>query len=150
MLDWIKNIKFTKILWSTLAYTIIAMTMHQIETLFTMNYYKMPEYFATWSKIMMPNEGPPGLLFIIVSLIFSLISGFLLAFVYYFIKDHLDPNYWKKVITFALLLFFISIVTFTLPCILLFHLPIIMVLSWALSSIFIYFFGSLVFAKIIG
>lgn len=150
MKDWIKNIKFSKILWCTLAYTIIATTLHQIEAIFTKNFYMIQDYLGTWSKLMMPNEGPPGLLFIIVSLLFTLISGFILASVYYFLKDHLAQNYWEKVISFTLLLFFISIVIFTLPCILLFHLPIELLLIWILTSIFIFFFGSLVFVKIIG
>jgi len=150
MMDWIKNIKFSKILWATLSYAIIATVLHQIESIFTMNFYLLESYFGTWSKFMMSKAGPPEPIFYILSMLFSLISGFLIASVYYFLKDHLTQDYWKKVISFSLLLFIISIVTFTLPCILLFHLPIGLVLSWILTSIFIYFFGSMVFVKIIG
>jgi hypothetical protein len=101
MTGWFKNIKFTAILWSTLSYTIISMVILQIESIFTVGYYMMPEYFGVWSKLMMSKAGKPKPAFVVVSTLFALITGFVLASTYYFIKDHLSQGYWTKVLSFA-------------------------------------------------
>jgi hypothetical protein len=150
MTEWFKNIKFAAILWSTLSYTIIAMVIHQIEAIFTVGYYQIPEYFGVWNKLMMSDQGGPKPIFVIISTLFALITGFILATTYFFLKDHLSQGYWTKVLSFTLLLSVISVVTFTLPAILLFNVPILMMFYWLLSGVFIFFFGSMVFAKIIG
>lgn len=150
MTEWFKNIKFAAILWSTLSYTIISMVIHQIEAIFTVGFYMMPEYFGVWSKLMMSEVGKPKPVFVVVSTLFALITGFILASTYNFFKDYLPQGYWSKVMSFSLLLSVISVVTFTLPVILLFNVPVVLMLYWLLSGVFIFFFGSMVFVKIIG
>lgn len=150
MNEWFKNIKFAAILWATLSYAIISTVIHQIESIFTMGYYKMPEYFGVWSKLMISDEGAPKPIFFVMSMIFAIITGFILASTYFFIKDHLSQGYWRKVLSFTLLLSVISLATFTLPSILLFNVPILMMFYWFLSGVTIFFFCSMAFVKIIG
>ena len=59
MIKWIAKIDLKKVLLASLAYTIVAMIIRQIEAVLTMRYYLMPEYFGVWSQVMMPTAGPP-------------------------------------------------------------------------------------------
>ena len=47
------------ILCGALAYTVILFIVHMAGAIVDMGYYLMPDYFAVWSKIMMPVPGPP-------------------------------------------------------------------------------------------
>jgi hypothetical protein len=128
---------------------VIASIVRQIEALLTMNYYTLPQYFGVWSKNMMPTAGPPPASFIIMSLVFALVTGLVLAGFYNFIKDGIPGGYWKKVIWFTIIIFILSFVLFSLTSFLLFNLPVGLLVAWLVSTLIIYFLNSLVFAKLI-
>jgi hypothetical protein len=80
-----------------------------------MKYYQMPAFFGVWSKLMMPNAGPPPPEFMIVSLVMTFYSGVALALIYYYVRNLLPKLFWKRIFFFADLMIAASFIFFTLP-----------------------------------
>ena len=148
-INWIKKINWPKVIYCGLIYTVVATVIHQVEAIFTMNYYTMPEFFGVWSKLMMPSAGPPPASFMITSVILTFVSGISLAIVYYYLRDILPKDTKRRVLFFADLLIALSFVFFTLPAYLLFNLPLALLISWFFSSFVILCAASFTFVKII-
>ncbi|KKP61353.1 MAG: hypothetical protein UR54_C0003G0004 [Candidatus Roizmanbacteria bacterium GW2011_GWA2_34_18] len=146
---WLKELNWKKILLVGLIYTVFTTVIRQLEVVLTMKYYQMSQYFGVWSKLMMPNAGPPPPSFMIMSLVFTLYSGISLAVVYYYIRNLLPKLFWKRVFFFADLMIAASFIFFTLPCYLLFNLPPQLLLSWFISGFIILVLTSLALVKII-
>ncbi|MBL7159750.1 hypothetical protein ISS85_04695 [Candidatus Microgenomates bacterium] len=144
-----KKIQWKKVLLAGIAYLVIATVVHQIEALLTMNYYMMPEYFGAWSKVMMPSAGPPPMSFMVISLVFSYVTGVTLAAVYDFIKDLLPKKFWPRVINFSDLIIGLMVVFFILPVYLLLNVPLGLLLSWLASSVLIIILGTMVLVKVL-
>jgi hypothetical protein len=54
---------------------IISFVMNMAISWLTMGFYMMPQYWPVWSKVMMPEAGPPPTSFYIWALIFDFITG---------------------------------------------------------------------------
>jgi MFS family permease len=150
MVKWIKNINWHKTLLSAIIYTVIATVIRQIETVMTMKYYLMPEYFGVWSKLMMPNAGPPPFSFILTSIIITFVSGICLCLIYYYVRDWLPKKQRERIFYFADLTIGTSFVFFTLPAYLMFNLPAMLLVSWFVSGFIILVSASYTFVKLIG
>ncbi len=98
MAIWMKEISVKKVLLIGIIFSVIAFVIHQIEALVTFKYYMMPQYFGVWSKLMMPQAGPPPASFMITSLIFSFVTGISVALIYYYLRDHLPTNMVKRTV----------------------------------------------------
>ena len=146
---WLRDLSWRKILLVGILYTVFATVIRQIEVVLTMKYYQMPEFFGVWSKIMMPTAGPPSSNFIIMSLILTFYPGVSLALIYCYIRDYLPKSFWKRVFLFADLMISASFIFFTLPCYLLFNLPVQLLVSWFISGFIILTFTSFALVKII-
>jgi len=144
-----RKIQWKKALLAGVVFVIINTVVRQIEAFLTMNYYMMPEYFGVWSKIMMPTAGPPPASFMVVSLLFSYVTGVTLAAVYDFIKDLLPKKFWLRVINFTDLIIGLMVVFFTLPVYLLLNVPVMLLVYWLASSVVIVFLGTVVFVKML-
>jgi len=156
--NWIKKISWPKVLLCALIYTVVATVIHQIEAVFTMSYYTMPEFFGVWSKLMMPaspaslggpSAGPPPASFMVTSVILTFVSGISLALVYYYLRDILPKDAKRRVLFFADLMIALSFIFFTLPAYLLFNLPLALLVSWFISSFVILCAASFTFVKIL-
>lgn len=144
-----QNIRWKKVLLSGLIVLVISFIIRQIEALLTMDYYKMPELFGVWSKLMMPKAGPPGVEFFLFSLLSAFLSGATLAVLYEIVKDKLESGTGKRALNFTCFTLWLGIVFFTLPTLLLINIHLILQLVWLLSSAVILFLSSLVFGKIL-
>jgi MFS family permease len=149
MAFWIKEISWKKIFLVSFLFTIISFVIRQIEAMLTMNYYKMPEFFGVWSRLMMPKAGPPPASFMITSLVFTFATGISLALIYYYLKDHLPKENKKRIFYFADLMIGTSFVFFTLPVYLMFNIPGGLLISWFISSFIILTINSWMLVKII-
>lgn len=146
---WLKELSWKKILLVGFIYTIFTTIVHQLEAIMMMKYYQMPAFFGVWSKLMMPNAGPPPPQFMIVSTIMNFYSGLAIAIIYYYIRSLLPKQFWKRIFFFADLMIATSFIFFTLPSYLLFNLPIQLLFSWFISSFIIIVLTSLTLVKII-
>jgi hypothetical protein len=136
-IKWISKINWGKVILVGLLYTVIATAIHQIEAFLNLKYYMMPEYFGVWSKLMMPNAGPPPADFFITSTIITLTTGISLALVYCYVRDMLPKNAKERVLLFADLMVGFQFIFFTLPAYLLFNLPLALLISWFISNFLI-------------
>jgi hypothetical protein len=144
-----KNVNWGKVLLASLAFLIIATILRQIETMITMNFYMIPEYFPVWSKLMMPKAGPPPLEFILTSTVLTFITGIVLAGTYDYTKKLFENNFWHRVICFTGHISAIILVFAYLPLFLLINLPLMLIVSWFITTVITVLLGSIVFAKLL-
>ncbi len=148
MMKWIRKIQWGKVLLVGLLYTIIATVVRQVEIIWTMKYYTMPQSLGVWSKFMMPTAGPPPPEFMITSTILTFMSGMALAIIYYYLKDYLPKGFWRRSTFFADVLVSTSFVFFTLPVYLLFNVPAALLGYWFVSTFVILLLTSLLIVRI--
>jgi hypothetical protein len=147
--DQCKNIKWGGVFWGAIVFTIIGLIVSNATAYLTMSYYKAPAYFEVWSKVMMPEAGPPPMSFFAISIFFSFLTGLILSYLYAFIKELLPKSYWQKVNCFASIVIGLSFVLFTLTVYLLFNVPLGLLAAWFLSSIVAYYLSSMAIVKIV-
>jgi hypothetical protein len=69
-----------KFLLTVAGMTLISQAVHSMAAIMEMGYYKDPQYFPVWSKLMMPGAGPPPTSFFLYSMGLGLVEwGFFLA-----------------------------------------------------------------------
>jgi len=147
MFEVLKRLHWKPIILSGFVFAIIAMVVHMVESMLTMSYYLMPEYFGAWSKVMMPTAGPPPASFYVYSFIASVLGGIVFAELYDLIKSQFGATYWQRVCVFTKYWVFLNLVLFILPLWLFVNLPLGLIISWFVSGAIIAFFGTMVFAK---
>ena len=144
------NINFKKVAISSIVFLIISQIINTVTAVFTMSYYTNPEYFALWSKLMMPANGPPGTEFFLASIIINIIIGIILAGSYSLLAVAIPGEGISKGINYGILLFLIAGIPFTLSMFLLFAVPRSLLVYWAISTLVIYMISGAAFAKIMG
>ena len=142
------NINFKHVAISSIVFLIISQIINTITAVFTMSYYTNPEYFALWSKLMMPANGPPGTEFFLASIIINIIIGIILAGGYSLLADAIPGEGISKGINYGILIFLIAGVPFTLTTYLLLAVPFPLLLYWVISTFVIYLITGAAFAKI--
>ena len=144
-----KNINIWRVLISGVIFAVISQIVHTIGSIATMKYYLMGEYLPVWSRIMMPNAGPPPASFFAYGVAFALITGILLAIVYNMISKSISgKSAAKKGLMYGLLLFFAAGIPGALSMYLIINLPIALIISWTVEGLAIYLLGGMVIAKI--
>ncbi len=143
------KIRWGKVILVSIILLVIQMVIMNVEALFDMKYYVMPEYFPVWSKLMMPNAGPPPAEFFIASTLFSFLSALVLACVYECFKTSLEKKFWPRVLGFTKLMALLSLVFAYLPMYMMINLPVMLIVSWFISGVLVILLGSIVFVKIL-
>lgn len=134
---------------AALCYAIISQVINSIVAQFTMSYYTNPAYFGVWSKLMMPTEGPPPAAFFVAGLVFDLVIGAIFWVFYLWVKGLLGKqDIWQRAANFAAVLFVITMVPSVLSMTLVFNLPFMLLLIWAISALIVYYLMALVFVKL--
>ena len=144
-----KKIQWGRVLLSGVIYTVMANVVHILESFLTRSYYTLPEYAGVWSKLIMPHAGQPSPQFLALSLLFGLIVGIFLAFVYVSIQDVLPKPTWSRSFSFAGLLIGLELVLYILPVYLLFNVPVAILISWTISYSVIFILASILFVRIL-
>jgi hypothetical protein len=150
MLSLLPKLNWKRILIAGATYFIIAFILRQLEVIATMNYYLMPQYFGVWSQLMMPKAGPPPPLFVLLSSLFTLITGIVLAGFYDLLKGVLSENWLGKVLGFTFVSTLLMLVFSYLPLYLLINLPLGLLVYWFVTGTISIFLSSLIFVKILG
>ncbi len=133
---------------AAILFMIIAQVIHTLGSYATMSFYTNPEYFHLWSEIMMPNMGPPGIEFFVLSIIFNFITALIFTIFYVIIKNSVHGKFsFMKGINYGIMLFFITAIPTFLSMSLLLSLPIILNISWMIEALIIDIFGGIVIAK---
>lgn len=149
-MNWfIREVNWGKSFLVAILFFIFSMVVRQIEVMLTIKYYMMPEYFGTWSKVMMPGAGPPPPSFFITSAVFTLATGLSITMIYYYVRKMLPKSFIKRTFFFADLMIATSFIFFTLPVYLLFNVPFALLVSWFISSFIILVGTSFIIVRII-
>lgn len=138
-----------RILVAGVVYAILAQVIHLLGTIPTMSFYLDPQYFQVWSRIMMPEAGPPPASFLYYSVIISLVLGMLYASTYYVIRNGVPGSGVVKGLTYGCILFISSGIPFSLTLYLLVNVPPGLILYWSVESLAIYIISGAVFSKMI-
>ncbi|MCL5432631.1 MAG: hypothetical protein M1524_00755 [Patescibacteria group bacterium] len=146
---WLKKNRWDKIFIAAILYTAIAMLARQAEAILTLDYYKMPEYFGVWSKLMMPNAGPPPAGFLGISILLTFIGGLVLAIFYNYIKTLLPDKLIKRAFSYTEIVAVIMLVLSYFPMYMMFHLPFALLVYWFITGVIIVFLSSIVFIKLL-
>lgn len=142
--------KVWKIILAAIVFMIISQVIHTIESMATMDYYKDQTYFSVWSKIMMPNEGPPPAEFYYYSLIFAFVGGLIFTGVYTVVEKGVPGNtFVKKGIYYGLLVWLLAGITGSLAMVLLINLPIDLIVYWTVTSLIINLLAGVAIARIV-
>ena len=99
---------------------------------------------------MMPTAGPPPVSFYLYSLVFSIITGMLIAYVYTIVRSSFkQKSLVKKGLFYGLLVFLVGALPSTLGMILLINLPVMLLVAWAIESLIILLLTGMILAKLI-
>jgi len=78
------------------------------EVIATMDIYMMPEYFPVWSKLMMPDMGPPPAIFYAISISVSVGLALLYSTVFHILRTAIPGTGIRKGLSYGILLFLLS------------------------------------------
>ena len=99
---------FWKIVLAIIIALALAQVLHMVEAQFTMDYYTDEAYFGVWSKIMMPDEGPPPASFYYYSIGFGLIMWIFFVLVYYLLGSAVPGRGAGRGIMYGLLVYLVG------------------------------------------
>lgn len=146
-----KKVDWKKTFLAAVVFTIIAQITHSLFALMGMDYYLKKAYFPVWSKLMMPEAGPPPLSFTAYSLLFGFISAVIFAYIYNWVKGCLEGKTpVEKGLCFGLILYFVGSIPGYLSMILLINLPLGLIGLWAIEGLIVSLTGGIAIVKIIG
>jgi len=144
-----ERVSGARVIGAGVVFAIISQLIHNLGSIPTMGFYMDPTYFNVWSKVMMPAEGPPPMSFLYYSMIFGVITGILLAFVYVIIRGGVPGMGTKGGLMYGFLVFLVAGVPGSLSLYLLVNLPPALIAYWALENLVIYLLGGAIFGRLI-
>jgi len=139
----------TAVFIGALVYTVISLIVHMAGAIADMSYYLLPEYFAVWSKLMMPVAGPPPIEFTYASLLFGFMAGLLFTYCYYLVRNSMPGKGIAKGLNYGMFVMLLAGLPFYLSITLLINLPQGLMLSWLLQTFIIYELSGIAVAKLV-
>jgi len=144
------KIKWGKAVLGGIAFAVISQVVYTVESMLDLGYYTDPANFAIWSKIMMPNQGPPGMEYFALTIALAFVTGLIFTAAFQTVRKSLENDAVKAGITFGVLLFFVA----TLPGMLSMYanlaVPTGLVASWIVAGLVVDLLGGVAIAKISG
>ena len=129
---------------------LVSEVINTLSAFLTMGYYMDPNYFAVWSKIMMPGPGPPPAEFTYYGIAFAFIYGLIFSYVYMKVSGILKGKNWmQKGLRYGFGVFLIAGVPMFLNMYLLINLPLGLLVEWAIvDGLIAYLLTGIAVAKI--
>ena len=138
----IGKINIWKTIIAAVVIVILAQIIHMVGVQIGMSHYINPAYYAVWSKIMMPEAGPPEASFYYLSILFGLITYLLFAGIYPILKESVPGDgAIQKGLIYGIIVFLLGSVAGYLAMYLLINIPAGLLLMWAVESFIIYLLG---------
>ena len=129
--------------------TVVATVVHTVEAMWNMPYYTDEAHFGVWSKVMMPDAGPPGDGFYMLSLLADFITALIYIWAFHYVYSSLKGKGWvARGLHFALLIFLVAVVPGTMATYLLINLPLPLILCWGVSGLSIAVFDGLIISRL--
>lgn len=144
------RIKWGKAVLGGIAFAVISQVIYTLESMLDMGYYTDSTNFAIWSKIMMPNQGPPGIEYFALAIALAFVMGLIFTAAFQALRNSFEKDFLKAGTTFGALLFFVA----TLPGMAAIYLnlavPAGLVASWTVVGLIVDLLGGVAIAKISG
>ncbi len=139
-----------KIILAAIAYVVIGKIVNTLSAMLTMSYYMDPNYFAVWSKIMMPGPGPPPAEFTYYGIAFAFISGLIFTYIYTKVNSVIkDKNWMQKGLKYGFGVFLIAGIPMFLSMYLLINLPLELLVEWMIvDGLVVYLLCGIAVSKI--
>jgi hypothetical protein len=134
------------VLIAAVLFTLTSQLIIMIESAATMDIYMMPEYFPVWSKLMMPEMGPPPAAFFVISVLVSFALALIYAVVFRIVRPGIPGEGITRGFSYGLILFFISGVPSLLCMFLLINLPEKFFIAGTVSSLVNFLIGGIIIA----
>jgi len=129
--------------------TVIAQGIHMLEAALTMDYYLDAAYMDVWSKVMMPEPGPPPIEFTYMSVLFGFVTALIYIWAYKLVEPSLLMLKWvKRGLLFGALLFLVGTVPTMLMLYLMVNLPTALIGWWGLGGLVIALIDGLLISKL--
>ena len=119
------------VLIAAVLFTLTSQLVIMFESAATMDIYMMPEYFPVWSRLMIPDMGPPPATFFVTSILVSFALALIYAAVFWIVSPGIPGEGLTKGVSYGLILFFLSGVPSPLIMLLLINLPAKFFIAWA-------------------
>ena len=149
--------EWKKLALAAVAFAVISELVYTLGAFSDMGYYANAAYSGLWSSIMMPGQQAPGIGFYALSVVFTLIGGFIFAYAYKITKQAFvmkkafkSDRYWKVGLKFGLFLFLMTTLTGMLSMYLMIAIPAGLLLSWMVQGLVVSLAAGVAFAKVIG
>jgi hypothetical protein len=104
----------------------------------------MPEYFPVWSKLMMPDMGPPPAIFYTISISVSVGLALLYSTVFHILRTGIPGTGIRKGLNFGILLFLLSSLPSILGMWMLINLPVKFFIAGLVFGLINYLIGGVV------
>jgi len=139
-----------KIILAAIAYVVIGKIVNTLSAMLTMSYYMDPNYFAVWSKIMMPGPGPPPAEFTYYGIAFAFISGLIFSYIYTKVSSVIKDKGWmQKGLKYGFGVFLIAGIPMFLSMYLLINLPLELLVEWMIvDGLIVYLLCGIAVSKI--
>jgi hypothetical protein len=134
------------VLIAAVLFTITSQLVIIIESAATMDIYLMPEYFPVWSKLMMPDMGPPPATFFVTSILVSFALALIYAAVFRIVAPGIPGEGITRGLSYGLILFFISSAPSLLGMFLLINLPVKFFIAGTVSALASSLIGGIIIA----
>ncbi|HUT21955.1 MAG TPA: hypothetical protein VMX18_00940 [Candidatus Bipolaricaulota bacterium] len=134
---------FWKALLAVIIMVIVAELIQTVIAQFSMSYYMDEAYFGLWSKLMMPEAGPPPASFMVYSVLSQLASAIIAVFVFYLLGSAVPGSGAKRGLLFGLLMFLVAGISSMLTFVLLLNIPFGLIMWWTLASLLIFLISGL-------
>ena len=120
------------------AMAVAAQIVHSAGAMLTMNYYKDPQYFPVWSKLMMPGGGSPPGSFYLYSFLFGMVQWGVFLALFRMVKNWIPGRSpVSNGLVFGAGVFLVGGFAQFLSLGLLINLPFALVLFWAMETLVI-------------
>lgn len=145
------KINMIRVLLASVIVTFVAQVIHSLGAVIGMGFYQMPDYFPVWSKIMMPEPGPPPMEFMYFSLVFGFISALLFVIVYVIVRKSIPGNSTtSKGLVYGGLIFLVAGLPSLFSFYLLINLPAGLIWLWGAESLIAYAANGAIVGSLIG
>ena len=132
------------VLIAAVLFTLTSQLVIMFESAATMDIYLMPEYFPVWSKLMMPDMGPPPLTFFVISVLVSFALALAYAAVFWIVRPGIPGEGIMRGLSYGLILYFMSGVPSLLGMFLLINLPEKFFIAGTVSSLVNFLIGGII------
>ena len=139
-----------RVLLAAVLFMIMSQVVRTVGAFGAMGFYEDPEYFGVWSKLMMPEPGPPPPEFMCTGVAFGFITGLLFALVYRAVRPGVaGETPAAKGLMFGWLVFVVAGIPAALGTYLTLNVPATLILVWTAEGFLINLLGGLITGAIV-